>query len=187
MLLEFWQDVVLHEPCQCQSSVRREWNLISQCIFSLCQVAQLVSVSFDSIAGCTVLVELSFNWIFVLLFPLIHLKIISKFASANFLKLSLPEQVVLRFLHPLKDPSVFGDVRKQMSCSANLWSYRWFSESKRWKVAPCKATCPLRGAICCSQSWNRPFYKSCAGAQRRLLILPINQVLICKSACTGFC
>lgn len=74
MLLEFWQDVVLHEPCQCQSSVRREWNLISQCIFSLCQVAQLVSVSFDSIAGCAVLVELSFNWIFVLLFPLIHLK-----------------------------------------------------------------------------------------------------------------
>lgn len=36
MLLEFWQDVVLHETCQCKSSVRREWNLISQHISSLC-------------------------------------------------------------------------------------------------------------------------------------------------------
>lgn len=36
MLLEFWQDVVLHETCQCKSSVRRKWNLISQHISSLC-------------------------------------------------------------------------------------------------------------------------------------------------------
>lgn len=30
-------------------------------LFTVCQVAQLVSVSFDPIAGCTELVELSFT------------------------------------------------------------------------------------------------------------------------------
>lgn len=28
--------LVLHESCQCKSSVKREWNLISQYISSLC-------------------------------------------------------------------------------------------------------------------------------------------------------
>lgn len=58
MLLEFWQDVVLHEPCQEGMEPYFPVHL-----FTVCQVAQLVSESFDPTAGCTELVELSFSWI----------------------------------------------------------------------------------------------------------------------------
>lgn len=58
---------------------------------------------------------------FVLLFPLIHFKKkISKFASANFLKLSLPEQVLLRSLRPLKEPCVFGDMRESKQAAVRV-------------------------------------------------------------------
>lgn len=74
MLLEFWQDVVLHEPFQCKSSVRKEWNLISQHISSL--------VSGSTACQCILWSNRCLPWAcwtqfqldFVLLFPLIHLK-----------------------------------------------------------------------------------------------------------------